>query len=281
MARGKRTDLATLTAAVGDFSPVENSPAAPPAPPRVPLSDLTANPRNPREDLGDLAALSSIADIQLQPVTVVTRAAYLTLYPDDDIDTRFVVINGCRRLAAAREYGRSELDISVNDVVARDRVTLISASIAENVDREDFDVIEEAKAVKLLVEECGRADQAAERLHKTKGWVSQRLALLQLAPELQAALRRGELAIREARTLARVPLEEQVRRWREAQERDRDKDPTGRPGDRRPSPSRAITAALTKFDTEPTLLATALRDQLGESGVATLLALLADGETHA
>ena len=84
-----------------------------------------------------------------------------------------------------------------------------------------------------------------------------------------------------ARTLARVPLEEQVRRWREAQERDRDKDPTGRPGDRRPSPSRAITAALTKFDTEPTLLATALRDQLGESGVATLLALLADGETHA
>ena len=57
-------------------------------------------------------------------------------------------------------------------------ITLISASIGENVDRQDFDVIEEAKAVEALVTECGRADEAAKRLHKTEGWVSQRRALL-------------------------------------------------------------------------------------------------------
>lgn len=280
MARGKRTNLADLTAAVGEHSPVDMDAEAPTTPPRsVPLSDLTANPRNPREDLGDLSALSSIADLQLQPVTVVTREAYHALYPDDGIETRYVVVNGCRRLAAAREYGRSELDISINNAVARDRVTLISAAIVENVDREDFDVIEEAKAVQALVEECGRADHAAERLHRTGAWVSQRLALLRLAPELQTALRRGELAIREARNLARVPLEEQVLRWRAAQERVRDKGPSATPGDRQPSPSRVIAAALTKFNTEPTLLATALRDQLGESGVATLLAVLAGGSS--
>lgn len=54
-----------------------------------------------------MSALSSIADLQLQPVTVVTREAYHALYPDDGIETRYVVVNGCRRLAAAREYGRS------------------------------------------------------------------------------------------------------------------------------------------------------------------------------
>ncbi|MCB0939166.1 MAG: ParB N-terminal domain-containing protein [Mycobacterium sp.] len=271
MARGKRTDLASLTAAVGEHSPVEQASAGPP-PRTAPLADLTANPRNPREGVGDLSALASIVDIQLQPVTVVSRAAYLALYPDDEIEARWVVINGCRRLAAAHEYGRAELDISVNDAVARDRVTLISAAIAENVDRQDFDVIEEAKAVQALVDECGRADHAAERLHRTGAWVSQRLALLKLAPELQAALRRGELAIREARTLVRVPLEEQVLRWQAALDRKQeDKKPTAPP---RPSPSRSISRALSRFDKEPKLLADALREQLGESGVATLRDLL-------
>lgn len=274
MARGRRTDLASLTAAVGEHSPVEQA-AAGPAPRTAPLDDLTANPRNPREDVGDLSSLSSIVDLQLQPVTVVSRAAYLALYPDDGIETRWVVINGCRRLAAAHEYGRAELDISVNDAVARDRVTLISAAIAENVDREDFDVIEEARAVQALVAECGRADHAAERLHRTGAWVSQRLALLKLAPELQGALRRGELAIREARTLARVPREEQVLRWRKTFEREEGAGDRAKPPEPRRSPGRVIAAALNKFDKEPKLLVDALREQLGESGFATLLSLLA------
>lgn len=278
MARGQRTNLATLAQVVGEHSPVDQPGSFDAAPPRsVSLSDLTANPRNPREDVGDLSALSSITDIQLQPVTVVRRDAYLALYPDDPIDTPFVVINGCRRLAAAHEFGRPELDISVNDAVARDRITLISAAIAENVDRQDFDVIEEARAVQALVEECGRADEAAERLHRTGAWVSQRLALLRLAPQLQTALRRGELAIREARTLARVPLEQQVRRWQATLDR-QPKEPPTPPGDRRPSPSRAIAAALTKFDTEPRLLVAALHEQLGESGIAMPRELLAAGD---
>ena len=66
--------------------------------------------------------------MQLQPAVVVTADAYLALYPDDAIATRYVVINGCRRLAAAHKYGRSDLAIVVNDDIARDRITLISAA---------------------------------------------------------------------------------------------------------------------------------------------------------
>lgn len=274
MARGQRTNLASLANLVGDNSPVEQ--ITPMTGRTAPLSDLTPNPRNPREDVGDLTDLESIADMQLQPAVVVTSAAYLRLYPEDTITTRFVVVNGCRRLAAAHKYGRSDLAVVVNDEIARDQVTLISASIAENVDRQDFDVIEEAKAVESLVQACGSAVEAATRLRKTQGWVSQRRALLELAPQLQTALRRGELAIREARALARVPLEQQVARWQAAQNKKHNEDATPNGGpDKRPSPSRVIASALTEFNTKPQLLADVLRSQLGEDGVKTLVAVLA------
>ncbi|PND54275.1 peptide transporter [Mycobacterium sp. ENV421] len=277
MARGQRTSLASLASAVGDHSPVENPRLEPPR--SLALADLTPNPRNPRDDVGTLEDLASIADMQLQPAIVVTKAAYLGLYPDDTIDTKFVVVNGCRRLAAAHKYGRSTLDIVVNDAIARDRVTLISASIAENVDRQDFDVLEEAKAVESLVAECGTATEAATRLRKTEAWVSQRRALLKLAPELQTALRRGELAIREARNLARVPLEEQVARWRTALDR-HDSAPAAGEGNgdatRPPSRSRVIAGALGEFHAKPESLADALHTYLGADGIKTLMALLAD-----
>ncbi|MUL78935.1 ParB/RepB/Spo0J family partition protein [Mycolicibacterium sp. CBMA 226] len=276
--RGRRTNLAELAGSVGENSPVDRDRAVTTdgTPHTVPLTDLTPNPRNPREDVGDLSGLASIAEMQLQPAVVVTRSAYLALYPDDDIDARYVVVNGCRRLAAAHKYGRDDLAIVVNNEIARDRVTLISASIAENVDRQDFDVIEEARAVEALVTECGHAGKAARRLHRTDAWVSQRRALLKLAPELQSALRRGELAIREARSLARVPLEEQVTRWRAALERndnsgDKETDQTGT---RPPTKSKVLTSALNDFGAQPHLLADALRTYLGDRGVQTLVALL-------
>jgi ParB family transcriptional regulator, chromosome partitioning protein len=275
MARGQRTNLASLVNLVGDNSPVEQ--INPMSSRTAPLTDLTPNPRNPRDDLGDLCDLESIADMQLQPAVVVTKGAYLKLYPDDSIATRFIVINGCRRLAAAHKYGRSDLAIVVNDEIARDRVTLISASIAENVDRQDFDVIEEAKAVDSLVKECGNGLDAANRLRKTQAWVSQRRALLALAPELQTALRRGELAIREARSLARVPLEQQVMRWQAAQDKKNDDNkPNGTPEKRPPVPSKTIANALSEFHSKPQLLADALRTHLGPDGVKTLLAVLAE-----
>jgi ParB family chromosome partitioning protein len=279
MARGQRTNLADLAAAVGDKSPVEHATTRTDVAPSrsAALHDLTPNPRNPRDDVGNLEDLASIADMQLQPAVVVTAQAYRQLYPDDTIPTRYVVVNGCRRLAAAHKFGRTDLEIVVNDNVARDRVTLISASIAENVDRQDFDVIEEARAVEALVQECGQADEAAERLHKTKGWVSQRRALLGLAPELQAALRRGELALREARSLARVPVWEQVSRWQATLDKKDNKADAGNdsPAENRPmAPSRVVAKALREFDHNPEGLADALHGYLGSAGLHRLLVLL-------
>jgi ParB family chromosome partitioning protein len=146
-------------------------------------------------------------------------------------------------------------------------------------------VIEEAKAVESLVQEFGSADAAADHLRKSKTWVSHRRALLKLAPDLQEATRRGDLAIREARSLARVPLEQQVARWSAARDRSRSRDDADRePGEgsaesgpkaeSAASHGRTVTRALRKFDTEPSALAVALHDHLGETGAKTLVSQL-------
>lgn len=271
---------------VGKDSPVDGDDVVVPVSGArsAPLRELVGNPKNPRDDIGDLEDLASIAERQLQPVVVVTRAAYEKLYPEVQINTRWVVVIGNRRLAAAHKYGRPELDIVVRDDLAVDHGTLLSAIISENVDRDDFDVIEEAKAVHQLVDKVGSADEAARLLHKSKGWISQRRALLGLAPELQASVRRRELAVREARSLARLPKEEQIARWRAATENgaagegsgtgrgDADQSESSQPpvDESGTNQTRAVTRALKKFDSAPAALAVALRDHLGEARAKTL-----------
>lgn len=289
MGRGGVKTFEGLVDAVGDNSTVDGNTQAAVVAPRssmsrsVPLKDLVANPHNPRDSLGDLDELASIAEFQLQPAVAVTRSAFQKLYPDTTVSARWVVIIGNRRLAAAHKFGRTELDIVVKDELAKDAATLLTAVIAENVDRSGFDVIEEAKAVQRLVDLYGSADLAADHLRKSKTWVSHRRALLGLAPELQEALRSGDLAIREARSLARVPLAQQVARWNAKNEPDPGVDSVA--AERRGSgvadaesgpdgtaPSlRPVTRAIRKFDTEPHALALALREALGATGTKTLI----------
>ncbi|MGB3481342.1 ParB/RepB/Spo0J family partition protein [Mycolicibacterium sp.] len=292
MSRGGVKSFAALAETIGDKSSVDGASVASIIPRAgqsrsVPLRELVGNPHNPRDSLGNLDELASIVQHQLQPVVVVTKRAYQALYPDTPIDARWVVILGNRRLAAAHQFGRPELDIVIKDELAADRATLLTAVIAENVDRSGFDVIEEARAVESLVGEYGSADAAADHLHKSKTWVSQRRALLKLAPELQEATRRGELPIREARDLARIPWEEQRASWDRAQsdtnaetETDQvgqdgaagEKESRGQ-GERPGAPqthSRSVSRALKRFDVDPSALAIALHGQLGDAGARTL-----------
>jgi ParB family chromosome partitioning protein len=292
--RGGVKSFAGLAEAVGEKSTVDGTAPESLTPPRaglsrsVPLKDLVGNPYNPRDSLGDLEELRSIVEMQLQPVVAVSRAAFKQIYPETEIAARWVVILGNRRLAAAHKFGRPDLEIVIKDELAKDRATLLTAVIAENVDRAGFDVIEEAKAVEHLVAEFGSADGAAEHLHKSKTWVSQRRALLKLAPEIQEATRRGDLAIREARSLARVPAEQQVIRWNATRRRnqpDGDDDATDaavgegsaasrRSGEHAPQTLRAITKAIRNFDADPHGLALALHAQLGEPGAKVLVSQL-------
>lgn len=214
---GKRIDLSQLaTQAVLD-APVPQLLEVPARLTQVPLRAVAANPVNPRESIGDLSDLESMRTVgQLQPCAVVTRKAFLAIYPDhvDEIGASdYVVVAGSRRRLAAEQFGMATLDVVVRDVLAADRATFYGASVSENIDRRNLDVLEEARAVQRLAEECGSGTKAGEILGKTKGWVSQRLALLKLSTEMRALLRAGELPIRDARRLAQLPEDEQLSTW--------------------------------------------------------------------
>jgi ParB family chromosome partitioning protein len=214
---GKRIDLSQLANQAVLDAPVPQLLEIPARLTQVPVRAVAANPVNPRETMGDLSDLESMRTVgQLQPCAVVTRNAFLAIYPDHVAQigaSDYVVVAGSRRRLAAEQFGMATLDIVVRDVLATDRATFYGASVSENIDRRNFDVLEEARAVQRLAEECGSGTRAGEILGKTKGWVSQRLALLRLSAEMRALLRSGELPIRDARRLAQLPESEQLPAW--------------------------------------------------------------------
>ncbi|MGW2870915.1 ParB/RepB/Spo0J family partition protein [Kitasatospora sp. NPDC001225] len=180
----------------------------------IPTASCLPNPRNPRDELGDLSDLASIKDRQLQSCLAVTPAAYLRLWPEDrqtlgagpqDV----VIVNGNRRRAAAELYGREQLLVVVDDSVAESKATLLRAALDENMARKDFDPIEEANAVLLIVAQYPTAKEAAEAEGWSQSWISHRKNLLKLHPELQRQVRakaRGEegVSINVARRLGSV-----------------------------------------------------------------------------
>ena len=286
--RGGVLDFSTLP--VGGNSPVdggENTFVDGQFRANVPVADLAMNPRNPRHKIGDLSNLASIVERQLQPGTVVSRARWLQLWPEDASvlgDAQWVVINGNRRLAACVEFGRPGMDVVIRDSLAEDRHSILWAAVAENIDREDFDVIEEAEAVELLVAELGQALDVAKRLNRSNTWVSQRRKLLKLAPELREALRAGDLAVRQARELAMVPAEEQVAAWRAQVDRERDGDKAGEEAEgargkdapRKPATPARASSAIRRLNATPQVLAEALVDALDPAELEALLEAVAE-----
>ncbi|MFD6297964.1 ParB/RepB/Spo0J family partition protein [Streptomyces sp. NPDC060235] len=184
-------------------------------PAAVELALLAHNPYNPREELTNLeeTAESLRARGQIQPVTVARRAAFLAAHPGQEAalaEAEYVVIDGNRRLAAASLAGLEELRIDVNDGLAASAADILESALIANIHREDVAPLDQAKAIQELVKVHGSQGQVAKRLGKTPPWVSQRLALLELTPELQEKVEAGELKVEPARRIGRLPKGEQA-----------------------------------------------------------------------
>ncbi|MEZ0092366.1 ParB/RepB/Spo0J family partition protein [Streptacidiphilus sp. EB129] len=185
-----------------------------PAAVRLPVDRCAVNPHNPRDEDGSLEDLRSIAKRQLQSCLGVTLQAYLALWPEDvDRDdlqrVDHVIVNGNRRLKAARKYGRSDLIAIIDDTVATSRAELLRAALDENEERRNLDPIEEAKAIRGIVSEYPSARAAAQEQGWSTSYVSQRTRLLLLAEEIQQEIRihartegKDGISLRDARWLA-------------------------------------------------------------------------------
>jgi ParB family chromosome partitioning protein len=184
---------------------------------RLDLTQVSPTPLNPRRNFGTDEEMTRFGEelrqVQLAACVAVTRVAYLKLWPahEDAIGDRpYVLVNGERRYRSARHVGVEQLDFVVRDDLASSREDFVDHLLAENLDREDFDVIERARGVQQLVDVCaeeggerGARSRAADRLGKDRSWVTNQLALLTLPDELKIRLSSGEISERDGRLLAR------------------------------------------------------------------------------
>jgi ParB family chromosome partitioning protein len=182
--RGER-ELIALAARVVD-SPIRT----------IRLADLADHPDNVRDEPGDVADL--MANIKalglLQHPVVASRDAFLGAYPEyaSQIGSRnYVILVGHRRRLACQQLGWTELDARVADELIDADATDVETMIAENILRRALSPIEEARALQRLLERRGGDQRAvAQRFGMSQPWISKRLKLLDLAPELQAGVAR-------------------------------------------------------------------------------------------
>ncbi|MER6655268.1 ParB/RepB/Spo0J family partition protein [Streptomyces sp. NPDC000971] len=195
-------------------APGDTATEAATASPRLPITAIARNPYNPREEL---KAIEEMADSLtsrgiIQPLTIVTRSAFLAAHPgqDEALGTaQYVVVDGNRRLAGAKVAGIDDVPVYIDDSLADDADILLETALTAAVQHEDLDPLDEAKALQRLVEVHGSQRAVARSLGKSSGWVTQRLALLKLTPELQQAVEDKKLPVEVARTVGQLPEQQQ------------------------------------------------------------------------
>jgi ParB family transcriptional regulator, chromosome partitioning protein len=117
-------------------------------------------------------------------------------------DGRYEIIAGERRWRAAQQAGLHQIPAIIRD--ADDRAA-IAIALIENIQRENLNPLEEARALKRLIEEFEMThEQAAQAVGRSRVAVSNLLRLLDLEDAVKAMVERRELEMGHARAL--LPL---------------------------------------------------------------------------
>lgn len=120
----------------------------------------------------------------------------------------YELIAGERRWRAAQLIGLQELPAIVRQT---DDETTIAMSLIENIQREDLNALEEANALKRLIEEFDMThQQAAEAVGRSRAAVSNLLRLLELEKSVQVLVEQRQLDMGHARALLALPANRQL-----------------------------------------------------------------------
>jgi ParB family transcriptional regulator, chromosome partitioning protein len=162
----------------------------------LPVDEIVANPYQPRTHFDDEAIQELAASIRatgvLQPILVRRNSGA----------GGYQLVAGERRLRASIIAGVKRIPAIVKDVADREMMEL---SLVENIQRENLNPIEEAKAYQTLVRELGLThDQVSERVGKQRVSITNSLRLLGLPEEVQEMVSRETLSAGHARALLAI-----------------------------------------------------------------------------
>lgn len=160
----------------------------------VKLSRIQPDHDQPRKNF-DEEKLQELADSiknygVISPIVVKKRGAF------------YEIVAGERRWRAARIAGLKEIPVVVKEV---DEKTSRELAIIENIQRDDLNAVEEARAYQSLIEEYGLTqEEVASRVAKNRSTITNSLRLLKLDPEILQLLQEEKITQGHARALLSV-----------------------------------------------------------------------------
>lgn len=162
----------------------------------VKITKVEPNRDQPRKNF-DEDSLQELADSikqfgLLQPILVQDRKDY------------YEIIAGERRWRAAKIAGLKEIPVIIRNYTDQE---IVEIALIENIQREDLNPIEEARAFKKLLEEFHlKQDEVAERVSKSRTAVTNSVRLLKLSDSVQQMIIDDMLSTGHARAL--IPIED-------------------------------------------------------------------------
>ncbi len=168
----------------------------------VEVNKIKPNPYQPRRDF-DPDALKALSESirqygVLQPL-VVTRKEITK--PDGGLSTEYELIAGERRLRASKLAGIVQVPVVIR-TGEDDNLMKLELAIIENLQREDLNPVDRAKAFQKFIDEFGyKHVEIAKKVGKSREYVSNSLRLLSLSEEILDALIAGKITEGHARAL--------------------------------------------------------------------------------
>ena len=193
---GRGLDVLLSSARTNMAKPAEGSALH-----RLPIENIRPSPYQPRKRI-DPDALQELADSikaqgLIQPIAVRAVA-----------DGQYELIAGERRWRACQLAGLHDIPAVVHDIA--DQVAAAMALI-ENIQRQDLNALEEAHALRRLIDEFGLThQQTADAIGRSRASVSNLLRLLDLEETTKALVDNGQLEMGHARALLGLQGEQQA-----------------------------------------------------------------------
>jgi ParB family chromosome partitioning protein len=167
----------------------------------VDVERVVPNPYQPRREFTEEGLKSLAESIRqygvLQPL-VVSRTEVEK--PDGGLESQYELVAGERRLRASKLAGLKQVPVVIRQ--GDNNLTKLELAIIENLQREDLNAIDRAKALQKLIDEFGISHgETAAKIGKSREYVSNSLRLLTLPEHMQTAIVSKEINEGHARPL--------------------------------------------------------------------------------
>jgi len=161
----------------------------------IPLEQIQPNPLQPRQDFNDDRLQELAASIKehgvLQAVVVSPTG-----------EGGYFLVAGERRCRAAKVAGLHSIPAVIKPM---DRKTMLEIALIENLQREDLNPVEEARAYRRLMQEYDYTqEELASRIGKSRPSIANSMRLLSLSNEVLTMLSKGEITAGQARPLLAI-----------------------------------------------------------------------------